>query len=74
MSVDEASSRAEELAKLSQVYDVSVSWLTRPGAEADGLHGEKVRIAARELGKLKSDDLDRLLKILSELGHEEAAK
>jgi transcriptional regulator with XRE-family HTH domain len=58
---------AEELVEFSRIYGVSVSWLA--GAEEEGENVAKVRIelAARELAKLKPEDLDRLLELLSAL-------
>lgn len=52
---------AEELAELAETFDVSVEWLVLgTAAVAD----PKVELAARELGKLKSEDLDMVLKLL----------
>jgi len=58
---------AEELVEFARIYGVSVSWLA--GAEAEGKNAEQIRIelAARELSKLKPEDLDRLLELLSAL-------
>jgi transcriptional regulator with XRE-family HTH domain len=58
---------AEELVEFARIYGVSVSWLA--GAETEGVDAAQVRIelAARELAKLKPEDLDRLLELLSAL-------
>ncbi len=58
---------AEELVGFARIYGVSVSWLV--GAEAEDENAAQVRIelAARELAKLKPEDLDRLLELLSAL-------
>jgi transcriptional regulator with XRE-family HTH domain len=58
---------AEELVQFAHIYGVSVSWLA--GAETEGENPAQVRIelAARELAKLKPEDLDRLLELLSAL-------
>lgn len=57
---------AEELAKLAELYVVDLSWLaggeTRPAE-----HQDRVELAARELSKLRDEDLDRVLKMLSAL-------
>lgn len=58
---------AEELAKLAGLYGVSVSWLACAEEEAAGLQAAKVRLAARELQKLKPADVDRLLRLLTAL-------
>src|SRR5437016_5655954 len=49
---------AEELSRLADLYDVSLSWLTKNVAEAVD---SSVELAARELAKLKKDDLNRVL-------------
>jgi transcriptional regulator with XRE-family HTH domain len=56
---------AEEISKLAQVYEVSVSWLLGEGAEKVDVHDDRLQLAARELEKLKPEDLDRLLKLLA---------
>src|SRR6266487_982469 len=58
---------AEELVEFARIYGVSVSWLA--GAEAEGENAAQIRIelAARELAKLKPEDLDRRLELLSAL-------
>lgn len=58
---------ADEIAKLAELYDVSVSWLLGEGAEKLDIHDDKIQLAARELHKLKPDDLDRLLTILASM-------
>jgi transcriptional regulator with XRE-family HTH domain len=55
---------SEELAKLAELYDVSVSWLTKGEAEVPDA---AVELAARELAKLKKDDLDTVLRLLRTL-------
>jgi transcriptional regulator with XRE-family HTH domain len=57
---------AEEVAKLADIYDVKVSWLTDTSEETDE-ESEKIKLAARELSKLKPDDLDRVLYLLKTL-------
>ena len=54
---------AEELAKLAQIYDVNLSWLV--GVEHDEIaESEKVKLAARELAKLKPEDYKRMMNLL----------
>jgi transcriptional regulator with XRE-family HTH domain len=57
---------ADELAKFSRIYEVSVAWLTGSEGEDDG-EDDRVKLAARELAKLKHDDLDKVLRLLSSL-------
>lgn len=58
---------AEELATFAQIYDVSVEWLLR---EEDTLQDKtlnRLELAARELSKLKTEDLDQLISLLQAL-------
>jgi transcriptional regulator with XRE-family HTH domain len=55
---------AEELARFADLYRVSIEWLTR--AEETGTD-PAVELAARELVKLKPDDLNMVLKLLRTL-------
>jgi transcriptional regulator with XRE-family HTH domain len=55
---------AEELARFSEVYRVSVSWLTEEKSEVPD---PAVELAARELAKLNKDDLDRVVNLLKTL-------
>jgi transcriptional regulator with XRE-family HTH domain len=58
---------ALEITKLAEIYDVSVSWLLGEDADKLDIHDDKIQLAARELRKLKPDDLDRLLTILASM-------
>ena len=58
---------AEELAELARIYDVSVSWLAGEKSEADDPVADRIHLAARELLKLKKEDMDRVLKLLRTL-------
>lgn len=62
---------AEELAKLAQTFDVSVSWLVGEGAETANTQDDRIQLAARELNKLKPKDLERLMAILTSLRDQE---
>ena len=55
---------AEELARFADLYKVSVSWLTLSKSE---IPEPNVELAARELAKLKKEDLDRILQLLRTL-------
>ena len=52
---------AEELTQLAQIYNVSVSWLMNQESE---IPDPAVELAARELAKLRKEDLDTVLKVL----------
>jgi transcriptional regulator with XRE-family HTH domain len=65
---------ADELVKLSEVYDVRVSWLMgADDAEKTG-GDQKVRLAARELAKLKKEDYDRVMFLLRMLRSSEGER
>ena len=56
---------AEELKTLAELYGVNIPWLIGE-AEGDGI-SDKARLAARQLGRLSDEDLDRLLVLISSL-------
>ena len=56
---------ATELARLAEIYDVDVVWLLGEGPMTLDPHDPRLELAARELAKLKPDDLSRLLKLLA---------
>ena len=58
---------AEELTKFADTYDVTTSWLLGDSAEQLDADDPRLQLAARELGKLKPDDLDRLLRLLASM-------
>lgn len=55
---------ADELSRLSGLLDVSVEWLVE-GQEKRTQ--QKLKLAARELGKLKPEELDKLLALLAKM-------
>ncbi len=57
---------AGELSRLSEIYDVSINWLTCVEDESDS-NKARIELAARELTKLKPEDLDRVLGLLETL-------
>ena len=64
---------AEELAEFSHIYEVSVAWLTGSEGEDDGVD-DRVKLAARELAKLKPNDLDTVLHLLSTMRQSKGSK
>jgi transcriptional regulator with XRE-family HTH domain len=56
---------ADELAKLAALYDVSVAWLLREVPASVDAEDPRLELAARELSKLKPEDLQRLLNLLA---------
>jgi len=61
---------AEELSELATIYGVSVNWLSGFGEDKLDPGNPRVELAARELGKLKPEDLDRVLQLLAALRSE----
>src|SRR5260370_41970980 len=56
---------SEELVELARIYGVSVLWLAGTQTEEANEERDRIEFAARELSKLKPEDLDRLLQLLS---------
>ena len=58
---------ADELAQLASIYGVDASWITSgtSGNESE----DRIALAARELSKLKPDDLDRVMALVKTLKH-----
>lgn len=67
MEAGNRSVTADELARMAELFDVSVSWLAGEGAEKVDVEDNKLQLAARELQKLKPADLERLLKIIASM-------
>lgn len=65
---------AEELSLFAATYDVTVSWLLGETAEQLDTNDPRLQLAARELSKLKPDDLDRLLRLLASMRNSDADK
>lgn len=63
---------AEELVKFAETYDVTVSWLLGETVEQLEVNDPRLQLAARELSKLKPDDLDRLLRLLASMRSSDA--
>jgi transcriptional regulator with XRE-family HTH domain len=61
---------ADELARLAEIYDVSVVWLLGDAPETIDAQDPRLELAARELSKLKPEDLERLLKLLAAMRDE----
>ncbi len=57
----------EELTKFAEVYDVTISWLLAETPEKLNIDDPRLQLAARELSKLKSEDLDRLMRLLASM-------
>lgn len=63
----------QEITEFAKVYDVSVSWLS--GLEMiDSVADQRVHLAARELAKLRPEDLDRVMRLLATIRGAKASK
>lgn len=65
---------ADELARLAEIYDVNMTWLVGKGPEKIDAADPRLELAARELTKLKPDDLERLLRLLAAMRDESISK
>ena len=64
---------ADELARLAEIYDVSVVWLLGEAPETLDAQDPRLELAARELAKLKPDDLEHLLRLLAAMRSDSTA-
>jgi transcriptional regulator with XRE-family HTH domain len=55
---------AEELAEFARVYGVSITWLVNGDSELTEADEAQVQVVARELARLSSEDLDKVLRLL----------
>ena len=55
---------SDELSDFARIYEVSIAWLLGT-EEEEGELDERVKLAARDLTKLKPEDLDKVLRLLS---------
>jgi len=53
----------EELTQFASLYSVSLEWLTSAELGTDAME-DRILVAARELAKMKDQDLDRLMSLL----------
>jgi len=58
---------AEELAELSEMYGVNVPWVVGEDDEEANGAADRVKLAARELSKLRDEDLDRVVQLIQAL-------
>jgi len=56
---------AEELAQFAALFSVSAAWLMGEGEEKVDLKDTQLQLAAREIQKLKGQDLEQLLRLLA---------
>ena len=58
---------AGELSQLAEFLDVSVAWLVGDAPETVETDNPRIQLAARELKKLKPEDLERLMRLLASM-------
>jgi transcriptional regulator with XRE-family HTH domain len=56
---------AEELRRIADFLDVSISWILGENAENIEDDDPRIQLAAREFRRLKPADFDRILKVLA---------
>jgi transcriptional regulator with XRE-family HTH domain len=57
----------EELTQMAHIYGVSTSWLLDDSDSTEMVDQARVKLAARELAKLKPEDLERVIQLLMAL-------
>ena len=55
---------ADELREFARHYRTTVAWLTGEQPESADLNDESIKLAAKELGRLSPDDLERVLRVI----------
>jgi transcriptional regulator with XRE-family HTH domain len=66
---------ADELARLAEIYAVNISWLACADSGESDAEDDRLALAARELAKLKQDDLNRLMELLKAIrSHKDRSK
>ena len=58
---------AEELTVFAEMYGVKVPWIVGEEDEDSSEAADRVKLAARELSKLREEDLDRVLQLVQAL-------
>jgi len=56
--------RPDELARFAKIYDVKEAWIIKGDSLFDEENDPRVELAARELRKLRTDDLDKILRLI----------
>jgi len=58
---------AAELELMARIYGVSISWLACAESDEADPEGDRIELAARELARLKREDLDSVLQLVKSL-------
>jgi transcriptional regulator with XRE-family HTH domain len=62
---------ANELPRFAELYDVSVAWILGEAPDTLNVSDPNLELAARELGKLKPEELERLMRLLAAMKTEQ---
>ena len=54
---------AEEVSAFAELYSVDANWITA-GSRSSDVENDKIVLAARQLSKLKDEDLERLMDLI----------
>jgi transcriptional regulator with XRE-family HTH domain len=55
---------ADEIAQFAEIYGVGTDWILSERDSATSPDDDKILLAARQLSRMKDDDLDRLMKLI----------
>ena len=66
--------RIDEFESFSQIYGVSREWLVSGDDVLPGVGDPRIQLAARELSRLKKDDLDTILRLIQALRDNEGGR
>jgi len=58
---------ADEIKSFAEIYEVSSAWLLGEVNETLETNDPRIQLAARELAKIKPDDLEKLLRLISSM-------
>lgn len=58
---------ADELAKLADLYGVSIAWVTGASPEVASPADGRIAFAARELSKLHKEDFDKVMRLIASI-------
>lgn len=64
---------SDELSEFARIYEVSVTWLLGNDQDEDDID-DRIKLAARDLTKLKKEDLDKVLRLLSTIREPKGSK
>jgi len=57
----------EEMVLFADLYEVDMNWLSGQGAEQVDLARDRLQLAARQVANLKSEDLEKVIELLTSL-------